>query len=113
MKIINVKFSKLMYTVGAIHREFISADINKDSTLSMHGMNKRRGFICYLLKRSTEIRCVLNHMDIPLEELSAKRIMDIFDINNDKVLNYGEFFLLYIFLKELRYLRVVFSFEKI
>eukprot|EP00026_Physarum_polycephalum_P003143 Phypoly_transcript_03152.p1 GENE.Phypoly_transcript_03152~~Phypoly_transcript_03152.p1 ORF type:complete len:806 (+),score=95.47 Phypoly_transcript_03152:50-2419(+) len=79
------EFFKLMYIVGAIHREFISADQNKDHTLSMQ-----------------EFRSVLNHMEIQLEDLSARRIMDIFDINNDKVLSYGEFFLLYIFLKELK-----------
>lgn len=99
-----------MYTIACAHGEFMSADQNDDDLISANGIKFVFiffSFLFYYFKISflfPEIHPIFTHLKVPLEnELVMKEIMNKFDINNDSVLNFGEFFLLYIFLTELVY----------
>jgi hypothetical protein len=57
-----------------------------------------------------EFQLVLSNLGISVDGNTVDLVMQIFDMNNNKVLDFEEFVVLYIFLKELAYPLIQFEF---
>jgi hypothetical protein len=80
------EFCQMMFDVMDIKKNFEAADLNHDKSIS-----------------STEIVAVLTKLNINLDEHSIALIMNLFDTNHDKGIDFSEFFPLSIFLTTLEY----------